>query len=196
MASQTPNTRQKSGPTPSRKQQEAKNYQGILGQDKKVAKERARAERMRLVEREQEGLRTGREDLLPPAHRGAARRYMRNYVDQRYCFAEWMIIVVMALMFGGLLVVTFMLRTDSASQVAMIVNTVTMLGAYGALIIGCIEAYIIARRGKNRAAQRFGDIPARLTFYGFARLIQPRRLRQPRPQVPRSAKAPGADQNL
>ena len=107
-----------------------------------------------------------------------------------------MIIVVMALMFGGLLVVTFMLRTDSASQVAMIVNTVTMLGAYGALIIGCIEAYIIARRGKNRAAQRFSDIPARLTFYGFARLIQPRRLRQPRPQVPRSAKAPGADKNL
>ena len=77
------NPRQKKGPTPSRKQQEARNYQGLLGVDKKVAKERARAESRRRYEREQEGLRTGREDLLPYQHRGQARRMTRDYIDSR-----------------------------------------------------------------------------------------------------------------
>ena len=101
------NPRQKKGPTPSRKQQEARNYQGLLGVDKKVAKERARAESRRRYEREQEGLRTGREDLLPYQHRGQARRMTRDYIDSRYSFAEFMIVTMLALMALSLIAVSY-----------------------------------------------------------------------------------------
>lgn len=182
------NTRRKKGPTPTRKEQEAKNFQGLLGKDKKLAKERARAESRRRIEREQEGMRTGREDLLPPQHQGQARRMTRNFVDQRYAFSEWMILIILVLMFGSLIVVS--LLTKSNPHLAQQINTITMLLSYAVLIGGCLEAGVIAGQSRKLVIQRLGreKVPRGIRWYAFARAVVPRRWRNPRPQVPRSNK--------
>ncbi|MCI6585316.1 MAG: DUF3043 domain-containing protein [Mobiluncus porci] len=180
------NSRQKTGPTPSRKTQEAKHYQGIVGGDKKAAKARAREESRRRMELEQEGLRTGREDLLPVMHRGAARRAVRDYVDSRYTFSEWMIVLILILMFGGLIAVSIINQNNEA--LALKINTWSMILSYVFLIGGCLEGAFFASRARKHAIEKLGEekIPRGLRWYAFSRLVMPRRFRQPRPQVTRS----------
>lgn len=185
-SSASANPRQKKGPTPSRKSQEAKNYQGILGVDKKVAKARAREESRRRMEIEQEGMRTGREDLLPPMHKGAARRFVRDYVDARYTFSEWMMPVILVIMFGGLIIVSVISQKNEA--LALQINTWSMIITYVCLILGIAEAIIVARAARKKATEKLGEdkIPKGLRWYAFSRLIMLRRWRQPQPQVTRS----------
>lgn len=180
-------TRQKKGPTPSRKAQEAKNYRPIVGGDKKAAKARAREESRRRMALEQEGLRTGREDLLPYMHRGAARRFVRDYVDARYTFSEWMMLAVLVAMFGGIIAVSI-LTQNNLKELALQVNTWSMIASYVFLIVGCTEAFFLARRARILATEKLGSerIPRGLRWYAFSRLVMPRRWRQPRPQVKRS----------
>ena len=183
------NPRQKKGPTPSRKQQEARNYQGLLGVDKKVAKERARAESRRRYEREQEGLRTGREDLLPYQHRGQARRMTRDYIDSRYSFAEFMIVTMLALMALSLIAVSILNRQDS--DLAQKVNTWTLIGSYAVLILGMLDAGFIAGQARRKVVKRLGadNVPRGLRWYAFTRAIMIRRWRSPKPQVGRGKAA-------
>lgn len=185
----TTNPRQKKGPTPSRKQQEARNYQGLLGVDKKVAKERARAESRRRYEREQEGLRTGREDLLPYQHRGQARRMTRDYIDRRYSFAEFMIVTMLALMALSLIAVSILNRQDS--DLAQKVNTWTLIGSYAVLILGMLDAGFIAGQARRMVVKRLGadNVPRGLRWYAFTRAIMIRRWRSPKPQVGRGKSA-------
>ena len=183
------NPRQKKGPTPSRKQQEARNYQGLLGVDKKVAKERARAESRRRYEREQEGLRTGREDLLPYQHRGQARRMTRDYIDSRYSFAEFMIVTMLALMALSLIAVSILNRQNS--DLAQKINTWTLIGSYAVLILGMLDAGFIAGQAWRKVVKRLGadNVPRGLRWYAFTRAIMIRRWRSPKPQVGRGKAA-------
>lgn len=183
------NPRQKKGPTPSRKQQEARNYQGLLGVDKKVAKERARAESRRRYEREQEGLRTGREDLLPYQHRGQARRMTRDYIDSRYSFAEFMIVTMLALMALSLIAVSILNRQNS--DLAQKINTWTLIGSYAVLILGMLDAGFIAGQARRKVVKRLGadNVPRGLRWYAFTRAIMIRRWRSPKPQVGRGKAA-------
>ena len=185
----TTNPRQKKGPTPSRKQQEARNYQGLLGVDKKVAKERARAESRRRYEREQEGLRTGREDLLPYQHRGQARRMTRDYIDSRYSFAEFMIVTMLALMALSLIAVSILNRQNS--DLAQKINTWTLIGSYAVLILGMLDAGFIAGQARRKVVKRLGadNVPRGLRWYAFTRAIMIRRWRSPKPQVGRGKAA-------
>lgn len=185
----TVNPRQKKGPTPSRKQQEARNYQGLLGVDKKVAKERARAESRRRYEREQEGLRTGREDLLPYQHRGQARRMTRDYIDSRYSFAEFMIVTMLALMALSLIAVSILNRHNS--DLAQKLNTWTLIGSYAVLILGMLDAGFIAGQARRKVVKRLGadNVPRGLRWYAFTRAIMIRRWRSPKPQVGRGKAA-------
>ncbi len=179
------NPRQKKGPTPSRKQQEARNYQGLLGVDKKIAKERAREESRRRYEREQEGLRTGREDLLPYQHRGQARRMTRDFIDSRYSFAEFMLVTTLVLMALSLIAVSILNRQDT--ELAQKVNTWTLFGSYAVLILGMLDGGIIAGRAHRQCVKRLGleNIPRGLRWYAFTRAIMIRRWRSPKPQVAR-----------
>ncbi|PNL43639.1 DUF3043 domain-containing protein [Mobiluncus mulieris] len=179
-------SRQKKGPTPSRKAQEARNYRPIVGGDKKAAKERAREESRRRMALEEEGMRTGREDLLPLMHRGAARRFVRDYVDGRYTFSEWMMFAVLLAMFGGIIAVSI-LTQNKMQALAFQVNTWSMIASYAFLVVGCGEGIVLARRARTLAAAKLGEekIPRGLRWYAFSRLVMPRRWRQPRPQVTR-----------
>lgn len=179
-------SRQKKGPTPPRKVQEAKNYRGIIGGDKKAAKARAREESRRQMELEQEGMRTGREDLLPTMHKGPAKRFVRDFVDSRHTFSEWMMPALLIVMFGGLIIVS--LVSQHNKELAIQINTWSMIITYVLLILGIVEGTILARMARNKAVKKLGEtkIPRGLRWYAFSRLIMPRRWRQPRPQVTRS----------
>lgn len=179
--------RRKKGPTPSRKEQEARNYQGLLGVDKKVAKQRAREESRRRFEREQEGLRTGREDLLPYQHRGPARRLVRDYVDSRYSFAEYMILLVLIVMTVSLIGVS--IAAGSNPGLAEQINRFTLISSYSILIVGMVEAGMVAGKARRLAINKFGidRIPRGLRWYAFSRAIMIRRWRSPKAQVARGS---------
>lgn len=183
------NPRQKKGPTPSRKSQEAKNFQGLLGVDKKVAKARAREESQRRFAREQEGMRTGREDLLPPHHQGPARRFVRDFIDSRYTFVEWMVVVVLVLMLGSSALV--LLLSSKNPTLSGQINVACLVLSYVALIGGGVEAGVLAGVARRKAIKTLGaeKVPRGLRWYAFSRMMMPRRWRQPRPQVTRGGKA-------
>lgn len=174
----------KGKPTPKRKQQEARNFRPQVAGDKKAAKQRAKEARDRQFQREQLGLQTGQENLLPLMHRGAARRFVRNWIDARYTFCEWMVVAVLFLMLGGILVSAFFKDRNTS----LMISNVSMLLAYAVLIIGAIEGVILTSIAARKAKAKFGtdkDFPRGLRWYAFSRAILVRRWRSPRPQVRR-----------
>lgn len=177
----------KGRPTPKRKDQERRNYRPLVG-NKKEAKAREKELRQKRFEKEQEGLRTGREDLLPAYHQGKARRYVRNWIDARYTFIEWMIIIVLVLMFASMIFGAAL--ANGAKEVALMFNTISMLASWAVMIIALVEGIILARMVNKRVQNKFepGDIPRGLRWYAFSRMLQPRRWRSPRPQVKRREK--------
>ena len=86
----------KGRPTPKRKQAEAARIRPLVPADRKEAKRAARAARNARWEAEQRALVTGDEKHLPMRDKGSARRFVRDYVDARHSFSEWVLLVMMA----------------------------------------------------------------------------------------------------
>ncbi|MDO5671794.1 MAG: DUF3043 domain-containing protein [Actinomycetaceae bacterium] len=177
-------TPKKGRPTPSRKESEARHFRPIVARDRKEAKARAREERNRQYMREQEGMMTGREDLMPLGERGPVRRFTRNFIDARFTFAEWMLPVVIAALLLNVL------ASAMAPEFALTISWVSIILMYTALFAGIIEAFVIAILVKKKAVAKFGEeaIPHRLRWYAFSRVISIRRWRRPAPQVKRGEK--------
>ena len=99
---QTANDRSKSGPTPSRKQAQARNDHSLIVADRKAAKkaarERARAMRLEQDRLQQEALITGDERYMPLRDKGKVRRFTRDWLDARWSFSEF-VFPVMILFF-------------------------------------------------------------------------------------------------
>ena len=71
----------KGRPTPKRKDAEAARIHPLVPKDRKEAKRAARAARNARFDAEQRALVTGEEKYLPARDKGAARRFVRDYVD-------------------------------------------------------------------------------------------------------------------
>lgn len=178
----------KGRPTPKRKEQEARNFRPLVVTDKKAAKQRARQAREEQFQREQLGLRTGREDLLPAMHKGEDRRFVRNWLDSRYTLCEWMIVIILVLMIAPMIVV---LAIGTTHPWADPIRLWTLIITYGVLIIGTLEAVVLSWIANSKAKEKFRDsryAGRSLRWYGFSRAIITRRWRTPSPQVKRGEK--------
>ena len=167
----------KGKPTPKRKEAEAKlKVSSLSPAASKEAKKALKAQaRVRRLEARAAYMR-GEESALPVKDKGPARRFVRNYVDERKSVTEYFLVFIMFILF-----------------LTVIPSPAVQLGAivlmYSAMIWVAIDGFLLSRRVKKLVAEKFPDQPTKgLGLYGWMRSTQLRRLRAPSPQVGPSKK--------
>jgi hypothetical protein len=167
----------KGKPTPKRKEAQAKLKVSPLSPTaSKEAKKALKAQaRVRRLEARAAYMR-GEESALPVKDKGPARRFVRNYVDERKSVTEYFLVFIMFILF-----------------LTVIPSPAVQLGAivlmYSAMIWVAIDGFLLSRRVKKLVAEKFPDQPTKgLGLYGWMRSTQLRRLRAPAPQVGPSKK--------
>ena len=175
----------KGRPTPKRKDAEAARIHPLVPKDRKEAKRAARAARNARFDAEQRALVTGEERYLPARDKGAARRFVRDYVDARHSFSEWILAVMMVS------IILIMLLSMLGNKIPLQYQAYLLYGSsilmYGSFIITAVESFLVWRKVKRTFAQAHprDDIPSGTGYYTFSRMIMPRRWRSPRHQVDR-----------
>ena len=175
----------KGRPTPKRKQAQARNNRPLVPADRKEAKRRANQARNARFRAEQEALITGDEQHLPARDKGRVRRFVRDWVDARWSFGEF----VMPLILLSLVLV--MVLSAFADRMSLQVASGLLIGStilmYGSFAVVILESTIVWRRIRKRLAERYpnDEIPRGTWYYCFSRMLFLRRWRSPRPQVAR-----------
>lgn len=175
----------KGRPTPTRKQAEAARRKDAIPSDRKLAKKLAKQRRDEAWRRQQEAMETGEERYLPARDQGPARRFIRDYVDARWSFAEF-VLPAMLLMFVAMFGIGILARYVQPAVAAYIVQIVTV-GTYALLLLSIVESIWVVRKMRRDFEAKY---PHRswtqgAWFYAFSRMVMARRWRQPRPQVER-----------
>jgi hypothetical protein len=167
----------KGKPTPKRKESQAKlKVSSLSPAASKEAKKALKAQaRVRRLEARAAYMR-GEESALPVKDKGPARRFVRNYVDERKSVTEYFLVFIMFILF-----------------LTVIPSPAVQLGAialmYSAMIWVAIDGFLLSRRVKKIVAEKFPGEPTKgLGLYGWMRSTQLRRLRAPSPQVGPSKK--------
>ncbi len=173
----------KKGPTRTRKEAEAANLRPLVPNDRKLAKARQKEERNLAWARERQALQTGDERYLPMRDKGVIRRYIRNWVDARWSFSEFLL-PAMVIFLGVMLVVSI---SGAQGPVLNAVMAALMILFYLLLIVGIIESIVVWQRMKRRLRKLYPDtpIPRGSWFYLYSRMLMARRWRSPKPQVSR-----------
>ena len=164
----------KGRPTPKRSEaQTQRRRASSTPTDRKEATKRQREARRSDLVRQREALATGDERYLPARDKGPVRRFVRDFVDSRFCIAEY---------FLPLAVIILIL---SVIQIKNIQN-ISLLLWLGVIVLIVVDSIGLAFRLKKQLAERFPDTPKRgAVAYGLMRTLQMRRLRLPKPQVKR-----------
>ncbi|GAA2431443.1 DUF3043 domain-containing protein [Streptomyces lavendulocolor] len=164
----------KGRPTPKRSEAQTQRRRAqTVPTDRKEAMRRQREARRADLARQRQALASGDERYLPARDKGPVRRFVRDYVDSRFCVAEF---------FLPLAVVILILSSLPNTQLKNIALLLWL--AVIALIV--VDSVGIWLRLKKQLSTRFPDEPKRgAVAYGLMRTLQLRRLRLPKPQVKR-----------
>ena len=169
------NTEDKKGrATPKRKDAEARlKVNSLAPSVSKEAKARDRAlEKSRRIEGRAAFMR-GDENALPARDRGAARKWVRNYIDSRRTIGEYFLPTIM---------IVLVLTAIPVKGVQLL----AILFMYGAMLYSLFSAFFIGRKIKKLVAEKFPNEPLNgIGIYGWLRSTQMRRMRAPAPQVKR-----------
>ncbi|MCL2516316.1 MAG: DUF3043 domain-containing protein [Microbacteriaceae bacterium] len=162
--------------TPSRKEREAANRRPLVPADRKAARsvdrERLRTER----EKQQAGLAAGDERYLPARDKGPQKRYARDFVDARWTVGEFMMPVVVVLLFGTMFV---------QSALPATVSSYVIFITYGFILLTALDCVVIGFQLRKRLVAKFGSADRGLRWYATMRAIQMRFMRMPKPQSKR-----------
>lgn len=162
----------KGRPTPSRRDAEAASKARAKASRNPKARGRgqAAAQQQRYTTREvRQGMARGDEKFLLNRDKGPVRRFVRDYIDRRLSFMEYLLPIMVVLL------------------VLMSLNSTKAFGqaVWAATVIGVIVEYFLLMFGLGREIKRrFPDQDTRgWRFYAFFRAIYLRRFRIPKPQV-------------
>lgn len=164
----------KGRPTPTRKEREAARKRPLVPNDRKRAREENRQRMAEARERAREGLARGDERYLPQRDRGPQRRYVRDYVDARTSFGEFMIPVMFLV-----IIATFLPSLDA--------QFIAIIALWAFFLIAVADSILLANLVKRRLKKKFGDdrVEKGVGWYAGMRALQLRVLRLPKPQVKR-----------
>ncbi|MCT9008625.1 DUF3043 domain-containing protein [Streptomyces rhizosphaerihabitans] len=164
----------KGRPTP--KRSEAQTQRRSVAQtpsSRKEASKQQRDERRAQMTRQRQALASGDERYLPARDKGKVRRFARDFVDSRFCIAEFflpMAVIILVL---------------SVVPVAALKNVALLLWLVIIVMI-VVDSIGITIRLRKQLNTRFPDQPKRGAVpYALMRTLQMRRLRLPKPQVKR-----------
>ena len=125
-----------------------------------------------------EAMKSGEERYLPARDRGPVRRFIRDYVDSRVCIGEFMLPLLLAIMF---LSWSGSKQPDEHRQRPVDRHPPDHAGRHG----------LAAHPLKREVRRRFPDESPRGTaFYMLLRVLQLRFMRMPKPQVKLGQKLP------
>jgi len=162
----------KGRPTPTRKEAEAAARERARAvKDKKAAAKLQRQRRAKQSAKMREGMRTGDERYLPARDKGPVKRFVRDFIDARISFAEFLLpllVTIMVLQYSG---------NDRLSDVGIFLWNATIL------LVALDTAWMLFRL-KRAVRKVLPDESHRgVTFYAMLRVLQLRWLRMPKPRV-------------
>lgn len=162
----------KGRPTPKRKEAESKRKVSALAPI--VTKDQKRAAKA-LGKQDRTAQRAaylrGDESALPARDRGAARRFVRDYVDSRRSTGEYFLPTIFV-------VLVLTLFPVPAIQLGSIVLM------YAMLLVAVVDGILLSRKIRTAVESEFpGTATKGLGMYAWLRSTQMRRLRAPHPQV-------------
>jgi hypothetical protein len=144
--------------------------------DRKAAVKQQRETRRTAMARQREALNNGDERFLPARDKGPVRRFARNYVDARFCAAEFFLPSAVVIL------VLTMVRVGALQNIALLLWLLVIIAMV-------VDSVFLALRLKKQLAVRFPNESTRgVVMYGLMRTLQIRKLRLPKPQVKRGAK--------
>jgi hypothetical protein len=149
-----------------RTRKEAYARQKQLAREQKAARATAKP---RTVAEQRAALRRGDPDALPRRDQGKTRKLARDYVDSHRMASNYLLVLFVFMIAG----IVFPL-----AQIVVLVAFIALL----------VEWYIVGRRIRAMALERFGDAQGgnmSIGFYAGSRAYLPRRWRLPAPQVQR-----------
>ena len=170
----------KGRPTPTRKQAQARNNRPLVPADRKEAKRRANQARNARFRAEQEALITGDEQHLPARDKGRVRRFVRDWVDARWSFGEFVMPLILLSLLLLMVLTLFADRLGLQTASALLIGSTILM--YGSFAVVLLEAAIVWRKIRKHLAD---EIPRATWYYCFSRMLFLRRWRSPRPQVAR-----------
>ncbi|MFD9796378.1 DUF3043 domain-containing protein [Streptomyces sp. NPDC059070] len=164
----------KGRPTPKRSEAQTQRRRASTAPtDRKEAAKRQREARRADLAKQREALANGDQRYLPGRDKGPVRKFVRDYVDSRFCVAEFFLPMAV------IILVLSMVRIGSLQNIALLLWLVVIV-----LIV--LDSIGMAFRLKKQLRERFADQPTKgAVAYGLMRTLQMRRLRLPKPQVKR-----------
>ncbi|MFM9367465.1 DUF3043 domain-containing protein [Streptomyces sp. Da 82-17] len=164
----------KGRPTPKRSEaQSQRRSVASTPTNRKEAAKRQREARRADMARQREALASGDERYLPVRDKGKVRRFARDFVDSRFCIAEYFLPMAV------IILVLSMLRNPQLQNIALLLWL-------GVILLIVIDSVFTGIRLKKQLRERFPDEPKRgAVAYALMRTLQMRRLRLPKPQVKR-----------
>lgn len=164
----------KNRPTPKRKDAQKANITPLVPADRKEAKKIAKQKRDEFYEKQRLAMLTGDERYLPPRDKGPVRRWVRNWVDARWSWAEFVFPLILVFLFISLFV-----------QGNRTYTTYILVILYFIFFTALVDSLIATWYLKSRLKKRFKEeeIPPRIGFYAFMRMLLLPIMRTPRPQV-------------
>ncbi|MEU7277618.1 DUF3043 domain-containing protein [Streptomyces sp. NPDC045431] len=164
----------KGRPTPKRSEAQTQRRRAqTVPTDRKEAMRRQREARRADLAKQREALASGDERYLPVRDKGPVRRFVRDFVDSRFCFAEFFLPLAVVIL------VLSMVRSAQMQNIALLL----WLGVIAMIVVDSVGIWI---RLKKQLGERFPNEPKRGAIaYALMRTLQMRRLRLPKPQVKR-----------
>lgn len=164
----------KGRPTPKRSEaQTQRRRASTTPTDRKSAMKKQREARRVDLAKQRQALASGDERYLPARDKGPVRRFARDYVDSRFCMAEFFLPLAV------IILVLSMVRVGQLQNIALLLWL-------GIIVLIVVDSVGISIRLKKQLAVRFPDEPKRgAVAYALMRTLQMRRLRLPKPQVKR-----------
>lgn len=160
----------KGRPTPTRKEAEAAAKARARGTASGTSKQQ-RAQRAAMGARARQGMRNGEEKYLPERDKGPVRRFIRDWLDSRLSFLEFLL---------PALILVMVLSLSSTRSIQTVGNTL-----YSILwLLVIIDVAWMFLRLSGELKRRFPEHDTRgWRFYSLMRCMQLRPLRIPKPQV-------------
>lgn len=162
----------KGRPTPSRKEAEAAARERARAtKDKKTARKLERDRRAKESRKMRDGIKAGDPRYLPRRDQGPMRAYIRDMVDARVCFAEFLLPLLLIIMF-----------LQYSAQPGLVAFGTGLWSV--TLILVLVDSILLRFQLRRRLQQRFPDESYKgTTFYALLRALQVRFLRVPKPRV-------------
>lgn len=162
----------KGRPTPTRKEAEAAaRERARAAVDKKAGRSLQRERRVTKQRQAREAMKSGDERYLPARDQGAVKRFVRDFVDSRLSFAEFLL---------PLLLVIMVLSYTGAQGTRSFAN-----GLWTAtILLTVVDTMWLTFRLKRALRSAFPDEDQRgTTFYAVLRAVQMRWMRMPKAKV-------------